>query len=168
MSLREHNINRAKLLVISKFICEVRNVFRANAVKDKQDDKKEIRKKHKHFVLRKLKYWRISHLTRKQQWDDDTGLNNISLLSSHWQVYPISARHAVKTKWKRLFVNGCKMEEKDFYSGGIFELVSRDRADGSAIAQCNKYGTPVMTSRLIYIAYVTILIAHSSYKCSYK
>jgi len=56
----------------------------------------------------------------KQQWDTETGLNNISMLLSHWQVYPIAARHAVKTKCKRLFVNGCEMEEKDFYSGGIF------------------------------------------------
>jgi hypothetical protein len=131
MSLREHNISHFKLLVISKFICEVRNVFRANTVKDKEEDNKETCNKHKYFVLRKLQYWRISLLTRKQQWDDETGLNKISLLSSHWHVYPISARHAVKTKWKRLFVNGCEMEEKYFYSGGIFKLVPGDRADGS-------------------------------------
>jgi hypothetical protein len=132
MPLREHNISRAKLLVISKFICEVRNVFRANIVKDKEDDNNEIWNKQKHFVLRKLLYWRISRLTRKEQWDDETGLNNISLLSTHRQVYPISARHAVKTKWKRLFVNGCEMEEKDFHSGGIFKLVPPDRANGSS------------------------------------
>lgn len=131
MSPREHSISRAKLLVISKFICEVRNVFRANTVKDKEEDNKEIWNKHKHFVLRNLHYWRISHLTRKQQWDDEKGLNRISLLSSHWQVYPISKRHAVKTKRKRLFVNGYEMEEKDFYSGGIVNLVPRDRANGS-------------------------------------
>jgi hypothetical protein len=59
MPLRVHNISYAKLLDISKFICTVRNVFSANTVKDKEEDIKEIRNKHKHFVLRKLQYWRI-------------------------------------------------------------------------------------------------------------
>lgn len=126
MSLREHNISHFKLLVISKFICEVRNVFRANTVKDKEEDNKETCNKHKYFVLRKLQYWRISLLTRKQQWDDETGLNKISLLSSHWHVYPISARHAVKTKWKRLFVNGCEWKSVISRKTGFsFKLLPR-------------------------------------------